>query len=260
MSRQIARFGWIPDPPDPRDHVGPLTLKERTVALPASVSLRPKMPAVYDQGQLGSCTANAIAGAVQYQQMRQAETEGSQIPSRLFIYYEERRIEGTIPYDAGANIRDGIKVVANEGAPAETDWPYNINHFARKPPAQAYTDALQYRALSYGHPMRTSYYLRNALAVGHPITFGFTVYSSFPMDATDAAQSLVPMPDEYQEEILGGHAVLAVGYKLINGHLYFEVRNSWGPGWGDSGYFWMPLAYLLDPGLSSDFWVIRTES
>ena len=249
-------YGWKPDRPDPRDWQGSLTLTEHAVTLPASVSLRAKMPAIYDQGQLGSCTANAIAGALQYQQLVQAETEGKNVPSRLFIYYNERVMEGTVSWDAGAEIRDGIKSVAKQGAPPESEWPYRITRFTDKPPAKAYTDALQFRALTYARPIRTSYYLRKALANTHPIVFGFSVYSSFESDEV-ASNGIVPMPDVENEELLGGHAVVAIGYKQISGHLYFEVRNSWGADWGDNGYFWMPAAYLLDTSLSSDFWDIK---
>ncbi len=253
----MSHYGWNPDHPDPRDHYASLTVAER-IAPPPSLSLRVKMPPVYDQGQLGSCTANAIAGAVQYQQCVQGEAEGQETPSRLFIYYNERALEGTTAYDAGAAIRDGIKSVASLGAPAETGWPYIIADFTVKPPDDVYQQALQYKTLSYARPIRTSYYLRSVLAAGRPFVFGFTVYESFESDAV-TTDGIVPMPSA-GEQILGGHAVLACGYELISGHLYFEVRNSWGEGWGDAGYCWFPLAYLLDTGLSDDFWDIKLEA
>ena len=251
-------YGWVRDRLDARDHYASLTAEEQLAVLPASVSMRGKMPPVYDQGQLGSCTANAIAGAVQYQQLCQNEAEGQHVPSRLFIYYGERVIEGSVDYDSGAQIRDGIKVVASQGAPPETDWPYDIARFTEKPRVRAYQDALRFKTLSYARPIRTSYYLRSLLAAGRPFVYGFTVYESFESEQV-AATGIVPMPDEQTEEILGGHAVLAIGYKQINGHLYFETRNSWSSSWADSGHFWMPLAYLLDQGLSSDFWDIKVE-
>lgn len=229
------------------------------VVLPPSVSLRSGMPAVYDQGQLGSCTANAVAGAVQFQQLRQGEAEGGVVPSRLFIYWNERALEGTTGSDSGAMIRDGIKVVAKLGAPPESLWPYDVSRFAVKPSVDVFSAGLPFRALSYSRPYRTSYSLRKLLASGRPFVFGFTVFSSFE-SASVASNGIVPMPVVDTEEVLGGHAVLAVGYKWVDGHLYFEVRNSWSDGWGDHGYFWMPASYLLDQGLCSDFWDIKAES
>lgn len=250
-------YGWKPDTIDARDYYGSLTLAEQAIILPSTMDLRPEMPPVYDQGQLGSCTANAIAGALEYQEWMQAEQTGT--PSRLFIYYNERAMEGTINQDAGALIRDGIKSVATLGAPNETDWPYDISKFKEKPPAQAYTDGLQHKAVTYAHPTRTSYYLRKCLANKHPIVFGFTVYESFE-SSTVADTGWVPYPNTSTEQILGGHAVLAVGYLHHNSHLYFIVRNSWGSNWGDNGYCYMPASILLDTSMSSDFWDIKVVS
>lgn len=256
MARKASRYGWIPDSPDPRDVHGGEVDRPTFLSLPKLFSLRPVMPPVYDQGSLGSCTANAVGAAVQYQQIRQGNPEGQQVPSRLFIYFEERVMEGTRGWDAGAMIRDGIKVVASKGAPPETDWPYDVSRFTVTPSARAYADALRFQALSYARPTRTSYNLRRVLAAGRPIVFGFTVFDSFESHQVETT-GIVPMPEIDTEEILGGHAVLAVGYKWMSGHLYFEVRNSWGPDWGDHGYFWMPSSYLLDHGLSDDFWDIK---
>lgn len=253
--RQIKGFGWKPDLPDPRDFVSPVPALR---TLPPSVSLRDKMPVVYDQGDLGSCTANAIAGCVQYQQMLQNEAEGSNVPSRLFIYYCEREMEGSVAYDSGALIRDGMKVVNQIGAPPETDWAYDVTQFAAKPPAQAYTDAANYKTLKYARVYRSSYYLRSHIVVGRPIVFGFTVFNSFWNSAGDPPYiCAMPAPNE---SVDGGHATVCVGYKTTSdGHILYEIRNSWGSSWGDGGYFYMPEAYLLDKGLSSDFWNILTE-
>jgi C1A family cysteine protease len=250
-------YGWKQDPLDARDFYGYLDHAEQAVPLPASMDLRTEMPPVYDQGELGSCTANAIAGSLEYQEWAQAEQTGT--PSRLFIYYNERAIEGNIDTDAGANIRDGIKSVSTQGAPNETDWPYDISKFRDKPPAQAYQDALQHKAVKYAHPSRTSMYLRQALANKYPFVFGFTVYESF--ESSEVAETgWVPFPDVGSEQILGGHAVLAVGYLLHNSHLYFIVRNSWGSDWGDNGYCYMPASILLDTSMSNDFWDIKIVS
>ena len=127
--------------------------------------------------------------------------------------------------------------------------------FAKKPPATAYTQAKKHEALRYARVAQDALALQNVLATGYAVSFGFTVYSSFEGSAV-AANGIVPMPQP-DEKVLGGHAVVAVGYKQIKGQLYFECRNSWGTGWGDKGYFWMPAAYITSPSLASDFWVIE---
>src|SRR6202140_1733769 len=147
MPFTTKRYGWIHDIPDQRDHfyAAPSAVLR---ALPPKVDLRQSCPAVYDQGQLGSCTANGIAGAIQFDRMKQ-NLKPDFTPSRLFIYYNERVIEGTVNSDSGAQIRDGIKSVASLGVCPEPEWPYRIAKFASKPPARAYNDARLDRAVSY---------------------------------------------------------------------------------------------------------------
>ena len=248
--RTQKRYGWRPDHPDMRDY---LLAVEPAKALPRRVSLRSQMPPVYDQGQLGSCTANSIGAILEFNELKQGETVAAP-PSRLFIYYNERAMEGTISQDSGAEIRDGIKSVAQLGAPPETSWPYVITKFARKPPARAYKTALKHQAIRYARVAQTDMGIQNVLAAGYPISFGFTVYESFESDV--GSDGIVPMP-EPGEATLGGHAVVAVGYKQIRRQLYFECRNSWGPDWGDNGYFWLPAIYVTSRSLAQDFWVIE---
>jgi C1A family cysteine protease len=242
----IRSYGWRPDLPDRRDYRRALA----RIELPPRVDLTPQMPAVYDQGELGSCTGNAIAAAIEY--ARKSQNLPDFVPSRLFIYYNERDIEGTVPDDAGAEIRDGIKTVAKFGACSETDWPYDITRFTLKPSDACYADAATDLVTRYARVDQTLDGLRDCLASGVPVVFGFTVYASFESGAV-AQSGVMPMPAP-DETVLGGHAVLAVGYDDDSQALI--VRNSWGPSWGNGGYFLMPYAYATDGNLADDFWQI----
>jgi len=236
--------------PDQRDLV--YAAPAAVTAPPPSVDMRSGCPPVYDQGQLGSCTANAIAGAIQYEQMRQKEHKPF-TPSRLFIYYNERVMEHTVSQDAGAQIRDGIKSVNHIGAGPETDWPYVINNFARKPAPKAFKDAKLGKALTYRRVVQTLDQMCACLAAGAPIVLGISVYESFE-SAQVAKSGAVPMPSS-REKLLGGHAVLVVGYH--DSEQRFIMRNSWGTGWGMHGYFTIPYGYLTDSNLCDDLWTIQ---
>jgi C1A family cysteine protease len=251
LARKIKGYGWTPDLPDGRDllYAAPVAALE---ALPAKVDLRKDCPEVYDQGQLGSCTANAIGAALEFDQMKQKQK--AFVPSRLFIYYNERDMEGTAESDSGAQIRDGIKSVAKLGAPKEDSWPYDIDKFRDKPPKPAYSEGAKHQAIRYLRLSQTLNQLKGCLADGSPFTFGFVVYESF--ESQEVAKSgQAPMPHA-SEKPLGGHAVLAVGYD--EDEQTFLVRNSWGEGWGMKGYFTLPYPYLLQASLSRDFWTIRS--
>ncbi len=248
--RKQKRYGWRPDTPDMRDF---LLAVAPAKTLPKHLSLRKQMPPVYDQGQLGSCTANSIGALLELNELKQKEPDAA-TPSRLFIYYNERVMEGTVSEDSGAEIRDGIKSVAQLGAPPEDLWPYDIAKFAKKPTAKVYAQAKKHQAMRYARVVQDTLALQNVLASGYAVSFGFTVYTSF--ETSVGADGIMPMPQP-DEKVLGGHAVVAVGYKPIKGQLYFECRNSWGTRWGDHGYFWMPAAYITSPSLASDFWVIE---
>jgi C1A family cysteine protease len=254
MAFATKHYGWVHDIPDHRDHLYAAP-RAALAKLPPSADLRPTCPPVYDQGQLGSCTANGIAAAIQFDRMKQKLTPNFN-PSRLFIYYNERVIEHTVASDSGAQIRDGIKSVAQQGDCPETEWPYNIANFAQKPPAKCYTDAVNYKAVQYQRVLQNVNQMKGCLASGYPFVFGFTVYDSF--ESTQVAQTgVVPMPAT-TEKVLGGHCVVAVGYD--DAQQRFIVRNSWGTGWGMQGYCTMPYAYLTDPNLTSDLWTIRLVS
>ena len=248
---RIQKFGWIPDLPDQRDflYAAPAPFQSN---IPASMDLSGLCPPVYDQGQLGSCTANAIGGAIEFEQMKQKLPPFA--PSRLFIYYNERVIEGTVASDSGAQIRDGIKSVAKVGAPPETDWPYDLSKFSTKPPTTAYTDAKKHLVVLYQRLIQELNTMKGCIASGYPFVFGFTCYPD--LEGPDVAKTgLLPMPGS-SEKSIGGHAVMCVGYD--DASRMFLVRNSWGPNWGLKGYFKIPYAYLTSTSLASDFWTIRS--
>ena len=252
VPHKVQRFGWIPDTPDHRDHLYAAPVVN-LVKLPAKADLRPQCPkTIYDQGQLGSCTANAIGCAIQFNRMKQ-KFKPDFIPSRLFIYYNEREMEQTIDSDSGAQIRDGIKSVAKLGVCPETSWPYDIIKFRDRPTAQCYKEALKYKAVLYQRVVQNLTQMKGCLASGYPFVFGFTVYEGFESEAV-ANTGVLNMPTA-KEKDLGGHAVLAVGYDDTQQR--FIVRNSWGAKWGMKGYFTMPYAYLTDSNYADDLWTIR---
>lgn len=217
------------------------------------VDLRSHCPPVYDQGELGSCTANAIAGAYEFDEMKEKE-KNTFTPSRLFIYYGERAMEGTISEDAGAEIRDGIKFINQVGVCPESMWPYDITKFAIKPPQNCYNVCSNHKCTSYKKVVQNLQQLKQCLINGYPFVFGIMVYESFESDAV-AKTGKVPMPQP-NEQLLGGHAVMCVGFD--DNKQVFIVRNSWGPNWGDKGYFYLPYKYVTSPNLSSDFWTVLT--
>jgi len=175
------------------------------------------------------------------------------LPSRLFIYYNERVMEGTVNSDSGAMIRDGIKSVANQGACPEKLWPYQINKFTKKPSAACYKEALKHQGVSYSRVTQSLAQMEGCVAAGYPLVLGCTVDDSC-QSAAVAKTGTVPMPGQ-GEAVLGGHAVLAVGYDETKQR--FIVMNSWGTGWGAKGYFTIPYVYLTDSDLAADFWTIR---
>lgn len=240
------KYSWIPELPDFRD----LEFKiEAPKILPPVVDLRNEYGLIYDQGSLGSCTANAIAMAFDFERAKQGS--GPLLPSRLFIYYNERVMEGTVGYDSGAMIRDGIKSLAKQGVCAEKDWPYNPTRYTKKPSVKCFTEAKSYILKQY-LSLTGVHDLKQCLADGFGFVFGFTVYESFESDEV-ARTGIVTIPQR-REKILGGHAVYCVGYD--DAKESFIVRNSWGEGWGDAGHFYLPYQYF-ERGLADDMWTLR---
>lgn len=259
-------YNWRPDLPDKRDFLysaHPLT--EKPIMLSRSVDLRPQCSSVVNQGQIGSCTGNALAGAIEFIELQQL---GDDIDdslqneifldgkfasvSRLFIYYNERWLEGRTQEDSGATLRDGVKSLTQWGVCKESDWKYSESNLFKQPTEQIY-EAAKPHSISVYLRIQTLLDMRQCLASGFPFVFGFSVYESFESPEV-ARTGVMPMP--YRDEsLLGGHAVMAVGYDDAREVLL--VRNSWGREWGQKGYFEMPYAYVEDRSLSQDFWTIR---
>ena len=196
-------FGWMPDLPDQRDlmYSAPMMVMKK---LPAKVNLQSKCPPVYNQGALGSCTANALSAAFEFSRKKQKLKDF--MPSRLFLYYNERALQNTVNSDSGAYIRDGIKTLNVNGICPEKEWPYIIEKFAEKPPQKCYDDAVVCTIKSYQRLMNTNLaQLKSCLSEGFPFVFGFTVYESFEsQEVAETGMLSMPKPDE---KVIGGHAV-----------------------------------------------------
>jgi C1A family cysteine protease len=272
--RRVVGLGWIPDHPDMRD----LTLDDSTLIkqlrdnkslmakgnkakLPARVDNRAYCSNIEDQGNLGSCTANAVVGLMEYM-MRRANNEYVD-GSRLFIYKVTRKLLGWTG-DTGAYLRSTIKSVAAFGMPPEQYFPYDVTRFEDEPDAFQYAFAVNYKAIKYARldpsgkdANNTLENVKSALAAGYGVVFGFSVYSSIS-NAPD-----IPYPQRGDKQD-GGHAVMIVGYDdahKVGGKTVpsLIIRNSWGLNWGDKGYGYLPYDYVLN-GLAEDFWtVFKTE-
>ncbi|MEO6071280.1 MAG: C1 family peptidase [Chitinophagaceae bacterium] len=248
-------MGWPPDLPDARDFMfapSPKILRK----LPLNIDLRSGTPPIYNQGGLGSCTANALCGAFQYGQKKQGHS--TFMPSRLFLYYNERVPINTVGSDSGAFLRDGIKSLEKDGVCPEKEWSYDDDDapgakYSQKPPQKCYKDALKSQITSYMRLTHNLTSFKSCLAEKFPFVFGFTVYESF-MGNEVRTTGIMPLPRP-SEKVRGGHAVMAVGFD--DAQQAVLVRNSWGTGWGIKGHFWMPYAYIADPHLCDDFWTIR---
>jgi C1A family cysteine protease len=232
------------DRPDPRD----LYYNTSEKKLPPIVDLRSWCSPIEDQGQIGSCTANALVGCLEFLENKN-KWDFTDL-SRLFIYYNERFLEDTISQDSGATLRDGIKVLKNFGVCAEKIWPYTQSRLFTKPTATAYKSALENRISSYERLTNLNDF-RDCLAQRYSFVFGIEVFEA--IESADVKKTgLIPMPRVYEKK-LGGHALVAVGYD--DNKELLMVRNSWGTDWGVGGYGWIPYDYLRSYG--ADFWVIQ---
>lgn len=241
-------YGWKKTP-------GGLTLNKfseskffKVMELTPLVDLRGVDSVILDQGQLGSCTGNGITGCINF--LHKATGE---LFSRLFVYYNERKAEGTVDQDSGANINDGLASVKTQGVCLETVWPYDITQFTVEPSADAYAQALKDVVTDFLQ-VNSLLEVKQCLAAGFPVVFGINVYESFE-DSQVASSGHVPVPQS-NEQCVGGHCMKIVGYDEVN--RWFIVANSWGTGWGDNGYCYIPYKYVQSDG--SDFATIRKDT
>lgn len=229
-----------PNPnPQPQPQPSPNPPPPPSPPLPASVDLRPLCPPIYDQGGLESCVSNATAGSVEFTQMSEKLADIF-TPARLFIYYNQRVLEGTVSQNVGTSFSDAITVVTKQGSPHETLWPYDESQFAVQPPGSVYTDGLSHLVTAYEYVNQTETAFKEALYSNLPVMIGVVVYPSFE----SAPNGVVPMPAP-TEAPLGGHAILLVGYD--DASQTFIFRNSWGTGWGNQGYGTLPYAFVVSP-------------
>lgn len=243
----LVKFQWVKDKFDARDYL----YQASTSKLNDIVDLRQYCTLIENQENLGSCTGQALAGAIEYLNKKNGRVVDV---SRLYIYYFERMYLGTINWDSGAYIRDGIKSVYNYGAPLERLWPYIVSRFRLRPSNSVVQDGLKRKVTRYERITDLGGCI-NAIANGYPVTVGFLVYSSF-MSNTVVRTGMMPYPNVRTESLLGGHAVLLVGYDNIRRR--FIARNSWGVRWGDRGYFYMPYDVIDNRQMSDDFWIIKS--
>lgn len=242
------KYGWKRDYHDSRDM--------RLLALPMpefrEIDLRPGCPPIYDQGNIGSCVANALCLAAGYD---------IRLPlSRQFLYWNARKMEGLECEDSGCRIRDAIKSFASIGVCPERAWPYSV-YWATPPAYGTYGEAKYFKAVKYRRVPKSRHGLLSALVMGHPVVLGIQVYRSFESDFTrDTGAARLPFRgDKYR----GGHAITIVGSVLIEEHEgvegphWYRFANSWGTEWGDNGFGVISEEYLLSD-LSEDWWVVES--
>jgi len=204
---------------------------------------------------LNSCSANAIAAALRYDELREGHPDVPS-PSRLFIYYNERVLAGVVDANSPVSLRDGYRTVAKLGACPEAMWPYLERRFRRMPTPSCFRAALRRRAIAYYRIRRSIVQLRACLAEGFPFVLALAVHHSM-MGRAVTRTGMVPVPTR-RDPLRGGHAILAVGYDHARRLIIF--RNSWGRGWGDGGYGYLPYAFIASANLTWDFWTMRRVS
>lgn len=246
-----VKFGWKKDRPDKRDWL--YSWRPYKGIIPRRVDLRDRCSAIEDQGNLGSCVGNATVGNVEF--LDRFTTDSFREASRLFVYYNARKMIGMEDEDSGCHIRDAVKSLVSKGVCSEGLWPYEVRKFAVPPSDECYTDALEHQVTEYRR-IQNLEEMKACLAEGYPVVMGFYVYKSCMADEVTRTGH-IPFPsciERYRGGPLGGHAVMACGYNDDTQELI--IRNSWGTGWGDKGYGYLPYKFITE-SLADDFWTIR---
>lgn len=244
-------YGWRPDIPDVRDKIATLSC-----SIKSKVDLREKFGEIYDQGSIGSCTSNAVCSVFVFDQTRQNLPYFD--PSRLFLYYNERFVSNMTEIDSGSSIRNCIKSINKTGICDEKLWPYHVEYLKTKPYSNCYSQSKYHKCIRYKRVTNTLSQLQMCLSSDKPVIFGFSVYDSFnDLTIWNPKCDEMPIPNPLKEKLLGGHAVVAVGYS--NKRKAFLVRNSWGADWGMDGYFLMPYQFVTS-SQCGDFWIIDSVS
>lgn len=259
--QQNRKLNWRPARPDFRDLKYKMVESVDTTVYPSAIDLRPKMSPVMDQGDIGSCSAHALAGCVEHLELQELASGGGpqtygagfESVSRLMIYWTERDLEKSTDTDAGAvTIKDGARALHKWGVSRESLWPYDTSKVLDKPVAAAYTEGSKHKIEAY-YALNSINDMKRCLYHGFPFVLGFTVYSSFMSDAV-AKSGVMPMPT-WSDSVEGGHAVCCVGYD--DSRQAALIRNSWGTAWGLQGHFWMPYEFMWNQSLASDMWTLR---
>ena len=241
MSR---KYTWKPDVPDHRDFYFSVA-----APIPQKINRLGLENPIEDQGNLGSCTGNSSTTMVEI------ILESPQL-SRLMAYYNGRLIENTVKEDSGCMIRDVIKGISKYGVCSESLCPYVISKFKNKPTKIAYNDGLKIvsKISSYQRILDLTS-MKVAIASGYPVTFGFSVPEYF-CTREMSTTAFLPLPS-FRDKIIGGHAVVAVGFDDTAPIPFIWVRNSWGANWGMQGYFKMDQRWFTSPAkLADDMWTI----
>jgi C1A family cysteine protease len=247
VTRKKAGYGWRKDLPDWRDR-----MFAADAPAPPDGAV-PWMPDAYQQLSLSSCVGNGTSVVIKVD----AKNQGVDLdPSRMFVYFNARLLEGGSVTDDGCEIRDAIKSIAQFGVAPESEWPYDLFRVDLTPDASVYTDALKHEALLYRRVPQELSQIKAAITSGLPIVGGISVYDSFE-SAEVAKTGIVPLPAP-TESLLGGHCIVFYKYSDSKGTVRF--LNSWGPDWGENGSGDLPYPYMTDPKLASDFWVVQTIS
>lgn len=245
-------LNWKKGPEDSRDFKSVRHLSA-PVQLPSEFELDRQIP-VYDQGAIGSCVSNSACACFRYEVAQMTDKFDFE-PSRLFEYYNARKLQGWENEDSGAFIRDGFKSLNKFGLAKESLWPYKdtLEALIKQPTANVYEDGLKSVAVKYASVEQNEQRIKETLISGAAVSFGFNVYDSF-FGSWSNSTGVMPIPKK-TESLQGGHAISCIGFS--DSRKCFLIQNSWGLNWGIKGKFWMPYSFALNPAECDDFWCIE---